>query len=99
MKKILHLPLKGEYFDAIRDGSKTHEFRLAAKWEKRLAGREFDEIVLTRGYPSKSDESRRLRRKWAGYERRRITHPHFGPDPVEVLAIDVSRPAAELDRQ
>jgi hypothetical protein len=91
--KILHLPLKGEYFDAIRDGSKTHEFRLAEKWEKRIAGKDFDEIHLTRGYPPKSDESRRLRRIWRGFERRTITHPHFGPDPVEVLAIDVSLPA------
>lgn len=36
MAKLV-LPLKAEYFDAIRDGTKTEEYRLANDyWIKRL---------------------------------------------------------------
>lgn len=87
----LILPLKGEYFDAIRDGSKVEEYRLAnAYWTRRLEGRSFDRIVLTKGYPKRGDDSRRLVRQWKGFTRKTLTHPHFGPDPVEVFAIKVS---------
>lgn len=35
--RTLHLPLKREYFEAIRDGSKPEEFRLCTEhWRKRL---------------------------------------------------------------
>lgn len=97
---VLVLPLKGEYFDAIRDGSKPEEFRLVNDyWTKRMIGpggahRCFDHIVLTKGYPAKGDASRRLIRPWVGFVRKTLTHPHFGPDPVKVFAIDVRGEAA-----
>ena len=87
----LRLNLKGCYFDAIKAGTKTHEYRLAEKWEKRLAGKSYDEIHLLRGYPKRGDESRILRRAWNGYTIEMITHPHFGDKPVRVLAIDVTK--------
>lgn len=95
----LHLALKAEYFDAIRDGTKTEEYRLANDyWAKRLiiGGKRgvlhhsFDGIVLTKGYPKRDDAERRIERPWLGFCRKTITHPHFGPNPVEVFAIDVS---------
>jgi hypothetical protein len=91
MTNTLTLALKGEYFDAILDGSKAEEFRLRTPyWTKRLVGRTYSTIVLTKGYPAASDDTRRLSRPWRGYRKTTITHPHFGPDPVEVYAIDVS---------
>lgn len=87
----LHLPLKAEYFDAIRDGIKTEEFRLVTPfWEKRLAGRVYERIVLTKGYPARHDSARRLERPWCGLAIKTITHPHFGHDPVRVFAIKVN---------
>jgi hypothetical protein len=87
----LTLPLKAEYFDAIKAGTKPKEFRLAnAYWTRRLLNRTYDRVVLTRGYPPRSDKSRRLERAWRGCEITTITHPHFGPDPVTVFAIDVN---------
>lgn len=86
----LHLNLKGEYFDAIKAGTKTHEFRLAEKWTKRLAGKSFDRILIKRGYPKSGDTERIIERPWRGYELQTITHPHFGPSPVVVLAIRVN---------
>jgi len=86
--RTLHLAVKKIYFDAIQSGAKVQEFRLCTPyWEKRLAGREYDDIVITCGYPAKDDAERRLMRAWRGYERIAITHPHFGPDEVKVFAI------------
>ena len=87
----LHLNLKGEYFHGIDDGSKSEEYRLVTPhWIKRLEGKQFSAVVVKLGYPKADDESRIRRRVWKGVTRKTITHPHFGPDPVEVFAIDVS---------
>lgn len=93
MKRTLYLPLKREYFEAIRSGEKTEEYRLYnSYWRKRLEGKEFDHILLTLGYPSVDDHDRRLFRPWKGYTIKDIIHPHFsfGNSPVKVFAIDVS---------
>lgn len=91
--RTLTLPLKAEYFDAIRDGSKLEEYRLATPyWDQRLRSQDYDRVVLTKGYPKRDDASRRIARAWRGYTVRTLTHPHFGPDSVTVYAIDVSAP-------
>ncbi|WP_313030384.1 ASCH domain-containing protein [Brucella sp.] len=92
----LHLSLKREYFDAIKAGTKVEEYRLVTDyWTKRLHNMwgsklSFDGIVLTKGYPKREDTERRIELPWLGFVRKTITHPHFGPNPVEVFAIDVS---------
>lgn len=87
----LVLAVKGVYFDQIADGVKSDEYRLAnAYWEKRLVGRSFDTVEITKGYPAASDLSRRIERPWRGYSRQTITHPHFGSEPVEVFAIHLT---------
>ena len=58
-------------------------------WRKRLEGRIYDRIELTKGYPARADETRRLSLPWKGYRVTTITHPHFGAEPVEVFAINV----------
>jgi hypothetical protein len=86
----LVLPLKAEYFNAIKAGTKPEEFRLRnAFWRKRIEGRTFDRVVLTLGYPKAGDTERRMVLPWRGYRVDTITHPHFGPYPVEVYAINV----------
>ncbi|MBN9411373.1 MAG: ASCH domain-containing protein [Burkholderiales bacterium] len=96
MKRTLQLSLKAEYFDAIRDGRKTEEFRLATPfWRQRIEGKDFHRIVLTKGYPPRADASRRLELPWRGYVLKTITHPHFGRRPVTVYAIDVRRDPTE----
>ena len=87
----LTLPLNFIYFDQIKAGTKVEEFRLRTPfWTRRLAGRSYDRIVLTRGYPARDDHERRLVLPWRGLRETTITHPHFGPDPVEVFAIRVA---------
>jgi hypothetical protein len=91
----LQLALKGEYFDAIKAGTKTEEYRLAnGYWSRRMnvPADLYDKIILTRGYPKRGDPDRTIELPWRGFTRKTITHPHFGPDPVEVFAIDVRYP-------
>jgi len=95
----LTLALKAEYFDAIKAGTKLEEYRCDNEyWRKRLLvggvfgtlALSFDRIVLTKGYPKAGDSDRRLIRPWRGWTRKTITHPHFGSEPIDVFAIDVS---------
>lgn len=87
----LVLPLKREYFEAIKAGTKPEEYRLRnAYWRRRLEGREFAHVVLTLGYPARDDSARRLVLPWRGLRVTTLQHPLFGPKPVEVYAIKVS---------
>lgn len=47
--KPLFIPLKTEYFNAFKDGTKTYEFRVGAKWNERncRVGRA---VILSKGY-------------------------------------------------
>lgn len=88
---VLMLPVKGEYFDEMKSGGKIFEYRLRTPyWSKRLVNREYNEIIVTKGYPKRTDTERRLHCLWSGYEEHTITHEHFGPDPVEVFAIYIN---------
>jgi hypothetical protein len=76
--------------DQIKAGTKTEEYRLCTLyWKKRIEGRRYDNVVLTRGYPKRTDTERRLVVSWRGWRMLVISHPHFGPDPVSVYAIEV----------
>lgn len=91
----LFLNLKGEYFDAIKEGSKVWEYRLYNDyWKKRLlvgaAFKEWEKIVIRRGYPKSDDHTKQIMRPWRGARFETITHPHFGPDPARVFAIVVN---------
>lgn len=89
--RILHLNLKGEYFDAIARGEKKEEYRLVNDyWTKRLVNREYDSILIKRGYPKHNDFMNCVSRLYLGYEIKTITHPHFGNEPVQVYAIKVN---------
>jgi hypothetical protein len=90
MSKDLHLNLKGCYFDDIAAKKKPFEYRLKNEyWRRRLEGRHYDNIHIKKGYPKATDTSRIITKPYRGYEEQTITHPHFGPLPVEVYAIHV----------
>lgn len=91
--KTLHLNLKKEYFEQIKSGKKTLEYRLKnAYWKKRLANREYDEVHFKCGYPKKDDDTKIIKKKYIGYREIAVRHKHFNntgaTDPqVEVFAI------------
>lgn len=87
----LQLAVNGEYFDQMKRGEKVEEYRLVNPyWGNRIFGRQYDRLVITRGYPKREDLSKRIDVPYDGYEVKVITHPHFGPDPVKVFAIKVN---------
>lgn len=59
---MLTFNLKKEWFEKIKSGEKTHEYRLYnSYWEKRLCKRmENYTICIACGYPRKDDNQRRL---------------------------------------
>lgn len=92
----LHLHVKTEYFEAIKRGEKTEEYRLYNDcWRKKLLLRDmaFGGIVIHNAY--KPGEGNRLRFPWSGCELKTITHPHFGPTPVSVFAIKLEGEASQ----
>lgn len=87
----LQLAVNGEYFDAMKRGEKTEEYRLVnSYWCRRILARKYHRLIITRGYPKKDDASRRIDIPYCGYEIKTITHKHFGDQSVKVFAIKVN---------
>ncbi|EPR9016827.1 ASCH domain-containing protein [Escherichia coli] len=87
----LQLAVNGEYFDQMKSGEKTEEYRLCNDyWNKRLVNRKYDRLIITKGYPKRDDSSRRIDAPYDGYKIKTITHTHFGDKPVKVFAIKVN---------
>ena len=58
--RILKLAVKEKYFNEIKQGTKTEEYRLVKKyWGKRLL-KEYDEVHITLGYPRKDEKEKIL---------------------------------------
>jgi hypothetical protein len=56
-KRILHLTLEREWFDAIAQGVKHKEYRTYKPyWTKRLEGRQYDVVLFRNGYASDAPE-------------------------------------------
>ena len=89
--KSLTLNLKREYFEQIKSGIKTEEYRLCTPyWSKRLEGKAFDKVIIKLGYPKNSEIEKIMEFPWKGYKKRKITHKHFGSGPVKVYAIKLT---------
>lgn len=87
----LQLAVNGEYFDQMKSGEKKFEYRLLNDyWRKRLVNREYDRLIITRGYPRADDMDRRIDIPYCGYRLQSIIHKHFGDNPVNVFAIKVN---------
>lgn len=86
-KRILRLPVKTEYFNQIKEGTKTEEYRIVKEyWGKRIV-KEYDEVWITLGYPSSSEQDKIIKFKFTGYEEKEIIHKEFGNKPTRVYAI------------
>ena len=84
----LQLAVNGEYFDQMKQGEKTEEYRLVNPY--CIHGKDYDRLIITRGYPKRDDMSKRIDIPYDGYEIKVIKHPHFGDKPVKVFAIKVN---------
>lgn len=84
----LQLAVKREYFDAMKSGEKIEEYRLYNDyWKRRLSLRGYERLIITLGYPKKGDPEKTIVLPYRGFSVKKITHQHFGPEPVEVFAL------------
>jgi len=84
----LILPVKKQWFQQIRDGKKTEEYRLYNDyWKTRLLGKTFDKVIITLGYPKREDTGRRIELPWRGFTIKEITHEEWDKIPQIVFAI------------
>lgn len=102
----LHLHVKTEYFEAIKRGEKTEEYRLHNRyWQRRFYScqinpntwcvinrwdQRYDRVLIYNAYKPATEENV-LTFPWRGFETKTITHPHFGPKPVMVFAIKLEK--------
>ena len=91
----LHLHVKTVYFEAIRAGTKTEEYRMHnAYWINRLVDmpsgkkREFAGLVIYNAY--KPGPENRIELPWRGWTLAGITHPHFGEHALTVFVIHLA---------
>lgn len=67
MVKILHLTLKKKWFDLIKAGEKTKEYReVKPYWTTRLENKVYDEIHFRNGY---SKNSPFMKVEWKGMKK------------------------------
>jgi hypothetical protein len=94
----LVLNVKREYFEQIKSGEKTEEYRLKTTyWDCRLERKWFSRVEIRCGYPKRGDASKILRFVWSGYKVKRILHPHFGKRAVQVFAISLDGQRLDLE--
>ena len=86
-KKILHLHVKRKYWEQVKYKLKNKEYRLIKPyWIKRLE-KKYDLIYYWLSYTPK-----KLIFRYNGYVRTVIKHEEFGDKPVNVFAIDLTKP-------
>jgi hypothetical protein len=88
----LFLRLKREWFDKIKSGEKTEEYReTTSYWRKRIEGRTFDRIVLVKGrYGDENTPGNKLIFPWNGYVIKQIGSWEK-QEMIEVFAIPLIR--------
>jgi hypothetical protein len=78
---VLHL--KSCYFHEIKEDRKHVEYRLTKPyWQKRLAGRSYDRVVIWDAYKPRSAETV-IVFPWRGYDVQYINHPQFCARPED----------------
>lgn len=97
--KSLSLNVKGQWFEQVKSGEKTEEYReVTPYWTRRLEGKEFKDIKYKYGYPVSTATSRILTLPWRGYRIiKGLIHPHFNNVPTDVYAIKLENRASEFE--
>lgn len=90
--KPLVLHVYTRYFDEIKAGTKTEEYRQKTpKMRRALVGRTYSGIIICKGYPRLDDPERTIRFPWKGYREMTVSNTILGKGPIEVFAIRLER--------
>lgn len=83
--ETLFIVIKQTYFDQIKAGTKTEEYRMVTKyWKKRIEGRRYTHIIFQAGYRKDADKMQVV---YNGYTSRFLKHEFFGNNEVYVYAL------------
>jgi hypothetical protein len=89
---VLVLPIKREFFEKIKSGEKTEEYReIKPYWTKRLEKKGIVKIKLRVGYPSVETPDNTITCEYRGHTLKTIDSKVYGGE-TKVYAIDVSKP-------
>lgn len=84
----LRLAVKRKWFEQTKAGLKPFEYRLDNEyWRKRLIGKNYNNLIITLGYPKKTETDKIIVMPYLGYEMQTITHAEFCEKPERVFAI------------
>lgn len=84
--KILHLHVKKKYWPEVRSGKKKEEYReIKGYWRTRLK-KNYTHIYYWLAYTSQ-----KMVFKYNGFTTKRICHPEFKNQEIDVFAIDISK--------
>jgi len=86
---ILKLHVKSVYFNQIKSGEKTEEYRDYYKWRLKILGENFDQVWIYDAYKKKSPDTI-MKFLWNGAPVKIIVHPHFGMRRTRVFAIGLT---------
>jgi len=90
--KIIHLHVKREYWQQVKDKKKVKEYRIIKPyWTKRLKKLipNHDLIYYYKGYPRVRNKGNCMVFRYKGYVEEIIKHKEFGDKPVNVYSIYV----------
>ncbi len=85
--KILHLHVRKEYWEQVKNNQKNKEYRIIKPYWIKMLKKDYDLIYYYLGYTSK-----KLIFEYNGFVRTTIKHKEFGDKPVNVFAIDLTKP-------
>lgn len=85
MEKDLFLILKTRYFNEIKAGTKTSEYRLMTEyWLNRLTSNDWQFVTFQLGY---AKDAPRIRKEIVEIKIITMEHEYFGGNPVDVFEI------------
>lgn len=100
-KRILHLHVKKEYWEQVRDKLKNKEYRIIKPyWTNKLYHRTLKSYTKTYRYSKRDYDliyyylgytNHKLIFEYNGFARTTIKHKEFGDKPVNVFAIDLTK--------
>ena len=92
MKKLF-LNIKKTYFEQIRNGTKTEEYRLYKPyWIKKILNRDYTHLIFRNGYSRNAPE---IQVEYLGYEIKKLTREFFGNEEVTVFVLKIGEVNAD----
>ena len=79
----LILNVKKKWFDLIKSGKKTCEYReVKSYWTKRLSGKKYNNVIIVWGYPKERNDTNSISFPYYGYKLTSVFPPKIEYDAI-----------------